>query len=312
MEAKHKSYRVVPNQELIALGITKIGGSFFQGYPTTGSFVRSAINDDAGAKTGISSFVAAIIISLTLLFLTPLFFYLPKAILASIIMVACIGLVDYKEAVKLWKKDRRDFLTLIATFIATLTLGIQNGVFIGVILSIAQIIYQSSRPHVAVLGKLPETNSYRNVSRFGEATQHDEILIYRFDSQLYFGNAAYFREGLEDMVTNQGKELKLFILNTSSITDIDSSGIHELEDVMSFLKTRNIALYLTGTRGPVRDILQKYGLVEKIGSKNFFLDIQNAVDYYKASAERSDEIWSQKAIQTNLKGGNKPPLAEDK
>jgi SulP family sulfate permease len=301
IEAKHKSYRVIPNQELIALGITKIGGAFFQSYPTTGSFTRSAINDDAGARTGISSIVAAIIISLTLVFLTPMFYYLPKAILASIIVVAVIGLINYKEAVELWHRDRKDFLTLIATFIATLTLGIQDGVFIGVILSIAQIIYQSSRPHVAVLGKLPNTFTYRNIDRFEEAKQHDEILVYRFDSQLYFGNAAYFREGIEDVVAREGKELKVFILEANSITDIDSSGIHELEDVMSFLKNRNIFLYMAGLRGPVRDILEKYGLVEKIGAKNFFLDVHAAVEYYKASSEKEDNFWTREAVQTNVK-----------
>jgi len=305
IEAKHKSYRVVPNQELIALGITKIGGAFFQSYPTTGSFTRSAINNEAGAKSGISSVVAAILISLTLLFLTPLFFYLPKAILASIIVVAVLGLIDYREAINLWHRDRRDFLTLMATFVATLTLGVQNGVFIGVILSVAQIIYQSSRPHVAVLGKLPETSTYRNVDRFAEAAQHDEILIYRFDSQLYFGNAAYFREGIEDLVVKNGDKLKLFILDTSSIPDIDSSGIHELEDVMNFLKNRNIRLFLTGTLGPVRDTLQKYGLVEKIGSKNFFLNVHAAVEYYKSSKETAESIWTQRAIQTNFKDRRK-------
>lgn len=305
LEAQHKSYRVVPNQELLALGITKIGGAFFQSFPTTGSFTRSAINNDAGAKTGVSSVVAAIIISLTLLFLTPLFYYLPKALLGSIIMVAVIGMINYKEAAALWYRDRRDFITLLVTFVATLTLGIQNGVFIGVILSVAQIIYQSSRPHVAVLGKLPDTSTYRNVDRFAEATQHDEILIYRFDSQLYFGNAAYFREGIEDLVVKNGDKLKLFILDTSSIPDIDSSGIHELEDVMNFLKNRNIRLFLTGTLGPVRDTLQKYGLVEKIGSKNFFLNIQAAVEYYKSSEETAKSIWTQRAIQTNFKNRRK-------
>ncbi len=302
IEAKHKSYRVVPDQELIALGITKIGGAFFQSYPTTGSFTRSAINNDAGAKTGISSIIAAAIISLTLVFLTPLFFYLPNAILASIIVVAVIGLINYREAVQLWHNDRRDFLTLLATFVATLTLGIQQGVFIGVLLSIAQIIYQSSRPHVAVLGQLPDTSTYRNINRFEEATQHDEVLIYRFDSQLYFGNAAYFREGIEDLVANEGKALRLFILDASSITDIDSSGIHDLKDVMAFLNTRKIRFYLAGVRGPVRDALQKFGLVEEIGSKNFFLNVHAAVEYYKSSTEKGEHIWTQKAIQTNVKG----------
>jgi SulP family sulfate permease len=185
--------------------------------------------------------------------------------------------------------------------VATLFLGIQIGIMTGVVLSIAQIIYQSSRPHVAVLGKLPNSFTYRNVDRFEEAVQHDEVLVYRFDSQLYFGNAAYFREGIEEVVAHEGKELKVFILEANSITDIDSSGIQELEDVISFFKTREIRLFLAGVRGPVRDILQKYGLVEKIGSKNFFLDVHAAVEYYKASAEKENDFWTRQAVQTNVK-----------
>ncbi len=301
IEIKHKSYRVLPNQELIALGITKIGGAFFQSFPTTGSFTRSAINDESGAKSGLSSVVAAVIISLTLLFLMPLFFYLPKAILGSIIVMAVTSLINFKEARALWFQDRKDFLTLIVTFLATLFLGIQIGIALGVVLSIAQIIYKTSRPHVAVLGKLPESSSYRNIDRFEEATQQDEVLVYRFDSQLFFGNAAPFREGIEDLVTRQGKELKVFVLDASSITNIDSSGIHELKDVMSFLKNREILLYLAGVRGPVRDTLQKYGLVDKIGSKNFFLDVHAAVEYFKANSEKAADFWSKRAVQTNIK-----------
>ncbi|MCB0557710.1 MAG: solute carrier family 26 protein [Lewinellaceae bacterium] len=300
IEAMHKDYRVVPNQELIALGVTKIGGAFFHSYPTTGSFTRSAVNNDAGAQTGVSSMVSAVLIALTILFLTPLFFYLPKAILGSIIVVAVINLVDYREAIHLWRTDRTDFMTMIVTFVATLTLGIQNGVFTGVILSLALMIYRNSKPNISILGQLPNSNKYRNINRFEKAVRHNQILIVRFDAQLYFGNATYFRESLEAMVEKEGKELKLLILDASSIHDIDSSGIKLLLELMAFLQQRDVQFYLSGAIGPVRDILKKNGLIEKIGTKNHFMYIHDAVDaFHKRQKPDEEDSWSPDAVQTN-------------
>lgn len=300
IEAMHKNYRVAPNQELIALGLTKIGGAFFHSYPTTGSFTRSAVNNDSGAQTGVSSMISAVLVALTLLFLTPLFFYLPKAILASIIVVAVINLVDYKEALHLWRTDRRDFMTMMVTFAATLTLGIQNGVFTGVILSLAFMIYRNSKPHISVLGQLPDSRSYRNINRFEKAIRHNQILIVRFDAQLYFGNCAYFRESMEALAEKEGKELKLVILDASSIHDIDSSGIQIMEEFMAFLNQRKVQFYLSGAIGPVRDILKKNGLIEKIGARNHFMYVHDAVEaFHKRQGAGEEDSWSPDAVQTN-------------
>ena len=159
IQSKHGDYKVVPNQELIALGAANIGGSLLQAFPTTGGFSRTAVNDQAGAKTGMAAIISAGLIVLTLLFLTPLFYFLPKAILASVIMVAVFGLIDYKEAIQLWKNYRPDFWMLAVTFVGTLLLGIEEGVLIGVVLSLAMIIFQTTKPHIATLGKIPERPS---------------------------------------------------------------------------------------------------------------------------------------------------------
>jgi SulP family sulfate permease len=193
IQAKHKNYKLVPNQELVALGIANIGGSLFSSFPTTGGFSRTAVNDQSGAKTGMASIISATLIVLTLLFLTPLFYYLPKALLASVIMVAVFGLIDFKEMVHLWKTDKRDFVMLAATFFATLALGIEEGILIGVGLSIALIIKQSSYPHHAILGKIDRMNTYRNVKRFPDAMEIDGVLMFRFDAQLFFANSQIFR-----------------------------------------------------------------------------------------------------------------------
>lgn len=302
IESMHKSYRVVPNQELIALGLTKIGGAFFQSYPTTGSFTRSAVNNDSGAQTGVSSMISAVLVAVTLLFLTPLFFYLPKAILASIIVVAVINLVDYKAAIHLWRTDRRDFMTMMVTFVATLTLGIQNGVFTGVILSLAFMVYRNSKPHISILGQLPDSRSYRNINRFEKAIRYNQILIVRFDAQLYFGNCSYFRESMEALAEKEGKELKLVILDASGIHDIDSSGIQTLEEFMAFLNQRKILFYLSGAIGPVRDILKKNGLIEKIGARNQFMYVHDAVEaFHKRQGSGEEDSWSPDAVQANEK-----------
>jgi SulP family sulfate permease len=278
IEGKHKDYKVIPNQELFALGITKIGGAFFQSYPTTGSFTRSAINDEAGAKTGLSSIISAVVIASILLFLTPAFYYLPKAILASVIVVAVVGLINYKEAVHLWKNDRRDFLSLIVTFLATLTLGIQDGVMIGVILSLAIIIYRNSRPHVAVLGKLPEADLYRNVLRFKQAIRKKGVLIVRFDAPLYFGNAAYFRKQVEDFYNAEPDPPILFVLDAQGISDMDSSGAMELLELVRWIKNQNTTFRISGAIGPIRDVLEKFGVSLEIGANCFHLNVHSAVE----------------------------------
>lgn len=278
IEGKHKDYKVIPNQELLALGITKIGGAFFQSYPTTGSFTRSAINDEAGAKTGVSSIISAAVIAVILLFLTPAFYYLPKAILASVIVVAVVGLINYKEAVYLWKNDRRDFLSLIVTFLATLTLGIQDGVMIGVILSLAIIIYRNSRPHVAVLGKLPEADLYRNVLRFKEAIRKKGVLIVRFDAPLYFGNAAYFRKQVEDFYNAEPNPPELFVLDAQGISDMDSSGAMELLELVRWIKNQNTTFRISGAIGPIRDVLAKFGISREIEPECFHLNVHSAVE----------------------------------
>ncbi len=281
LEARHKTYRIDANQELLALGITKIGGAFFQAFPTTGSFTRSAINEAAGARTQMSSILGAAIVGLALLFLTPLFYYLPKALLASIVVTAVIGLVDYKEAIHLWKTDRRDFLTLMTTFLITMTFGIQSGVSSGVVLSIALLIYRSSRPHVAVLGRLPETRYFRNITRFEHAIQYPDKLILRFDAPLYFGNAEFFRETLEKLVIDKGSELRYVMLDSASINDIDSTGIITLREVLRFLRARNVLFVMTSVIGPVRDMLRETGLLEEMGPENIHLNVYEAITYYE-------------------------------
>lgn len=280
LESKHEEYDIRPNQELFAIGVSKIGGAFFQALPTSASFTRSAINEDAGGRTTISSMVTALLIVLTLLFLTPLFYYLPKAVLAAIILLAVRSLFDFKEAIFLWKTDKRDLAMMLITFQATLTFGIEEGVFTGVLLSIGTVLLKSSKPHYGILGKVQGTNNYRNIERFPDAEQMPDELLIRFDDQLYFANASYFKDVINER-TEPEDGIKAVFMDARSMHHIDSSGLHALADIHSRLKRLGIEFYIASAIGPVRDLLRKAGFYEKVGEEYFFQDLHKAVLAYR-------------------------------
>ncbi len=298
LQAKHGDYKIRADQELFALGISKVGGAFFQSIPTSGSFTRSAVNNESGARSGFASIVTAIIIGMTLLFLTPLFYYVPKAVLAAIILLSVRSLFEWEEAVALWHTHRSDFMMMLTTFVVTLVLGIEEGVFAGVLLSILVILYKSTKPHIAILGKLPNTNIYRNLDRYKTAEKLKGALIIRFDDQLYFANASFFQDRIQEIV-EQEKELQFFLLDASNIHDIDSTGVHALEEVFTFLKSRNLPFYISGLRGPVRDRIAKEGLTERLGEKNFYLEIHQAIADLQSPDSDVGKGWLRDALQSN-------------
>ena len=290
IQRKHRDYKVIPNQELIALGLANLFGSFFQSYPSTGGFGRTAVNDQAGAKTGLAAIISASLILITLLFLTPYFYNLPKAILASVIMVAVFGLIDYKEAIHLLKSNRTDFSTLIVTFLATLVLGVEMGIGVGVILSLAMVLFKTTNPHTAELAKVPNSHFYRNVKRFDNLEVKDDVLIYRFDAQLFFANINFFKDKLYDFEKEKGDNLKLLIIDGESINNVDSTAIHALEEIVLDFNSRNIDVYFTGIKGPVRDKMLTSGFIKKASQDNFFMSIQDGIDNYELKGNQISNL----------------------
>ena len=278
---KCKDYDIKPNQEMGALGMANLIGSFFQGYCVSGSFSRTFVNYENGAKTPMAGWVAVGIVALTLLFLTPLFYHLPKAILASIIIVAVFNLVDIKAAKKLWKTNRNDFWMLVITFFATILIGIQFGILIGVVLSLIMVLFKSTKPHIAELARIPGTKFYKNVHRFSDHIEDDDVLIIRFDSPLYFANVNHFKETLHEMVATKGDKLNLVVINTSGIGDIDSTAMSMLFDLEEEFSLQNIQLFFTGMRGPVRDAFHKANFYDQVGKDNFFLTVNDAIDSFE-------------------------------
>ena len=281
IQARKKGYKIMANRELAGLGLANVFASFSGTFPVSGGLGRTAVNVDAGANTNLSSWISALVVGVTLLFLTPLFYALPKAVLASIVIVAAFGLIDFKMPIWLYRISKKDFMMLLVTFVVTLFAGVVPGILTGVVLSLIFLIYRSANPHIAQLGKLPGVDLYRNIGRFPEAVEYDDILIFRFDSELYFANVDYFKNSLYRMIGQKGKNLKAVILNAQSIYSLDSSAIESLEEIIEECHKNGISVYITNAIGPVRDKLKKSGLYEKIGKNYFKMSIRDAVeDFY--------------------------------
>ncbi|PSS32604.1 Sulfate transporter 4.2 like [Actinidia chinensis var. chinensis] len=284
--AAKNGYELDSNQELFGLGVANIFGSFFSAYPTTGSFSRSAVNHESGAKTGLSGLVMGIIMGCALLFLTRLFEYIPQCALAAIVISAVIGLVDYDEAIFLWRVDKKDFLLWTITSTTTLFFGIEIGVLVGVGVSLAFVIHESANPHVAVLGRLPGTTVYRNVLQYPEAYAYNGIVIVRIDAPIYFANTSYIKDRLRefefevDESTKRGPEVErvyFVIIELAPVTYIDSSAVQALKELYQEYQSRDIQMAIANPNREVLLTLARSNVVELIGKEWFFVRVHDAV-----------------------------------
>ncbi len=281
LEEKGGEETIVANQELIALGASNMVGSLFQAYPVTASFSRSAINYETGAKTLLSFLFSVDLVVITLLFLTPIFQYLPNAILASIIMVSVFSLIDLKYAKSLWNNRRDEFIILIITFLSTLFISITVGILIGVLCSLLLMVYRTSNPHFAVLGNIKNTDYYKNIRRFGDEVQvREDLLIVRFDAQLYFGNATYFKKELLRHVSEKGANLKAVILNAEAINYIDATGADMLTKLINEIHAAGLQFYIAGAIGPTRDIIFSSGIINELHREYLFVKTKEAVSFF--------------------------------
>ncbi|XP_011091483.1 sulfate transporter 4.1, chloroplastic [Sesamum indicum] len=296
--AAKNGYELDSNQELFGLGVANIVGSFFSVYPTTGSFSRSAVNHESGAKTGLSGIVMGIIMGCALQFLTPLFEYIPQCALAAIVISAVIGLVDYDEATFLWHVDKRDFLLWTITCTVTLFLGIEIGVLVGVGVSLAFVIHESANPHIAILGRLPGTTVYRNIQQYPEAYTYNGIVIVRIDAPIYFANISYIKDRLReyeiesDGSRRRGPEVTrvhFVIIEMAPTTYIDSSAVQAFKDLHQEYKSRNIQIAISNPNGDVLLTLTRSGVVNLIGREWYFVRVHDAVQVCLQHVQRLNE-----------------------
>jgi SulP family sulfate permease len=284
--ARKHGYTVNPNQELLAIGASNVTGSFFQSLPVSSSFTRSAIAEQAGAKTSLNNIFAGILILFTLLFLTPLFEILPEPLLGAIIVVSVSSLVDVRELKFLINTKRRDALVAFITFISVLTIGIQEGIIIGLVSSVLALLMKMSKPTVAELGLVPETRDFKNKERFSEVKTIPGVLILRVDAPFSFVNAEFFKNYILDKSMNGSDAPRYVIVDGTTIGDLDVSAMDSLLMIIETLNKQGIELYISGLIGPVRDVIRKSDISTFVKSNRFHNTVHDGV---KAALRKLDE-----------------------
>jgi SulP family sulfate permease len=281
--AAKKRQRIDPDQELIGLGAANIGASLTGGFPVTGGFSRSVVNFDAGAETPAAGAFTAIGLAIAALTLTPLIYFLPKATLAATIIVAVLSLVDFSILKRSWNYSKADFAAVLATILMTLAWGVEVGVSTGVGLSILLHLYKTSKPHIAEVGQVPGTEHYRNILRHNVITD-PTIVTLRVDESLYFANARYLEDKIQNRVA-QDKKIQHVILQCSAINEIDLSALESLEAINNRLREMNVLLHLSEVKGPVMDKLKEQHFLEELTGR-IFLSQFEAVNAISSQAQR--------------------------
>ncbi|MBK6808113.1 MAG: sulfate permease [Sandaracinaceae bacterium] len=248
---------VRPSQELAALGVSNLAAGLFGGYPVTGGLSRSAINAGAGARTPLAGAVTALLVALALMVATGALYALPMASLAALVIVAVLKLIDVAAAKRIARTKRGDAVVLGLTFVATALLGAQTGLLIGVALSVGAFLISTSKPHFAVLGRLPGTEDYLNVERHPHAVQEPGVVVLRIDAQLYFGNVTFLQDCVRGIVSEQGVAMHTLVIEAAGVNQLDSAAAETLDALDRELEGRGVRLLLTHVKGPVRDVLAR-------------------------------------------------------
>jgi len=285
--AAKRRQRIEPDQELVALGFSNLSAAFTGGLPVTGGFARSVVNFDAGAQTPAAGVFTAVGITLASLLLTPALYYLPQATLSATIIVAVLSLVDLGILKRTWAYSKADFAAVAATWLATLGLGVESGLVVGVGVSLALYLYRTSRPHIALVGLVPGTEYFRNVQRH-EVLVSPRLVTLRVDESLYFANARALEDRVNEAVAGH-PELRHLVLQCSAINDIDASALESLEAIEHRLSGAGITLHLSEVKGPLMDRLKTTALVRHLNGRIFLTQ-------YQAVAALTPELLQERLV----------------
>ncbi|MCH8550358.1 MAG: solute carrier family 26 protein [Natronospirillum sp.] len=283
--ANEHGYDVSPDRELVALGVANMGAALSQAMPVTGSFSRSAVNTRAGARTGLAGIITAGMIAAVLLAGTSLLHFIPTAALAAVIMVAVAGLLDFRIVGRLWRVRRDDLVMWAIAFGGTLLLGVQTGILLAIVASLLWFVVRTTRPHYAVMGRLPDSAAYRNIDRYPEVVTYPGVLIVRFDAQFYFGNVAFLRDTLRRLEVEQATPVRAVVLDAAAVNQLDYSADVMLHELLRDYRSRGIGLFLANVKGPVRDVMVRSGFVAALGEQRFFISTEDAVQAAREWAE---------------------------
>jgi sulfate permease, SulP family len=289
--ASKKRQHIDPNQELIALGATNIGASVSGGFPVAGGFSRSIVNFEAGAETPAAGAFAAVGIALVAIFLTSLLFFLPSATLGATILVSVLSMINFKAVKITYAYSRTDGIAMAMTILLTLTLGVIAGLMAGIGISLAMHLYRTSRPHMAIIGQVSGTQSFKNVDR-QEVVTSSQILSARVDESLFFPNSRFLESSISEMVASN-PEIKHFILNCSAVNSIDASGLESLKAINQRLKEGGIVFHLSEVKGPIMDGLKKTKFYQELKDRIHFT-------HYEAVYSIDPDLASQTMEQKKL------------
>lgn len=273
-------YPVDSNKELVSLGIANLATGLFQGFSVSASASRTPVAEQAGAKTQVTGLVGALLVTLLLYFAPTLLKSMPHAALSAVVICACLGQIQISQVVRLYQLRRSEFVISIACFLGVIVLGVIQGIFISVGLALFAFIWRAWRPHNAVLGRVDGLKGYHDVLRHPEAKRIPGLVLFRWDAPLFFANAAVFEERVEQAIALAPTPTQWVVVAAEPVTDVDITAADMLAELDKKLHQAGMELCFAEMKGPVKDILKRYGLFDSFGNENFFPTIGQAVDRY--------------------------------
>jgi len=278
--AVKNGYSIDSNKDFIALGAANIFSGLSQGFVVSGADSRTAVNDSSGGKTQLVSVIAALTITVVVIFFTQYLEFLPVTVLSAIIISASIGLFNFAYLKKLYLVSKNEFLLAVVTSLSVITIGVIPAVLIAVGLALLRLIAKTSKPNDMILGRVEGLNSYHDINEFKNASKIPGIMIYRFEAPILFFNADFFKKRVLEITDNEKEKIQYFILDASPVLRIDITSSDVIEDLIFELKARNVVFGIAKVNGEVNAILQKSGVKDKIGKENVFENVHSAVEYY--------------------------------
>ena len=289
-------YTVDSNKELVSLGIANMATGLFQGFSVSASASRTPVAEQAGAKTQVTGLVGALLVTLLLYFAPTLLKSMPHAALSAVVICACLGQIQILQVVRLYQLRRSEFIFSIACFLGVILLGVIQGIFIAVGLALIAFIWRAWRPHNAVLGRVDGLKGYHDILRHPEARRIPGLVLFRWDAPLFFANAAVFEERVQQAIALAPTPTKWVVVAAEPVTDVDITAADMLADLDKKLHDSGTDLCFAEMKGPVKDILKRYGLFDSFGNENFFPTIGQAVDQYLVANKVDWQDWDEPTV----------------
>jgi sulfate permease, SulP family len=283
--AKKHHEHIDNRQELLGLGTANIFAAFAQGFPVGGSMSRSAVNEQSRARTALAGGIAALLIGLVVLFLTGFFRYLPEPVLAAVVLFAVAHLADFPTLQRIFRISRREFAVAMAAFLGVIIFGMLEGILIAVVLSLILIIQRVAAPHIAILGRIPDSRQFGDTERHPENKTIPDVLILRVDSFIFFGNAERVRERVIEEVKRQDARIELVVLDLAVTPFLDITGASMLRDLDNELSQKGIQLRLAKAIGPLRDILRSQGMEDELSAQQAGHSVERVIEDWQSSRE---------------------------